>query len=76
MLIIFHKTTTELFIEVISELKKKGAECVILGYTEISLVINTDNSPFSILDSTRLLSKYAVKLAVIDDEMPDNECIK
>lgn len=73
---IFKEKTTELFIESIDELKKKGAECVILGCTEIPLIINSNNSPLPILDSTRLLSKYAVKLAITDTKIPRNGWIK
>ncbi|MEM8848347.1 MAG: amino acid racemase [Bacteroidota bacterium] len=73
---VFNTKTTELFIESINELKKKGAECVILGCTEIPLIVNSSNSPLPILDSTRLLSKYAVELAVKDIEMPKNGWIK
>lgn len=73
---VFNRKTTELFIEAISDLKKKGAECVILGCTEIPLIINSDNSPLPILDSTRLLSKYAVKIAISNVEIPDNGWIK
>ena len=74
--VFFNKKTTELFINAISDLKKKGAECVILGCTEIPLIINSNNSPLPILDSTRLLSKYAVKLAISTIQMPKNGWIK
>jgi aspartate racemase len=61
---IFAAPTTELFIRAISALKTRGAECVILGCTEIPLIINADNSSLPILDSTRLLAKYAVREAL------------
>jgi len=57
---IFDARTTGLFLQVINELKSRGAECVILGCTEIPLIVTTDNSPLPILDSTRLLARYAV----------------
>ena len=56
--------TTDMFLGAISELKGRGAECVILGCTEIPLIVTTDNSPLPILDSTRLLAKYAVREAL------------
>lgn len=59
----FKQETTQMFIEAIEVLKTQGAECVILGCTEIPLIINEENSPLPILDSTRLLAKYAVKKA-------------
>jgi aspartate racemase len=35
-----------------------------LGCTEIPLIITEENSPLPVLDSTRLLAKAAVQLAV------------
>ncbi|QTD38075.1 amino acid racemase [Polaribacter batillariae] len=67
---VFKRETTELFIKAINGLKQDGAECVVLGCTEIPLIINSNNSPLPILDSTRLLSKYAVKLALLNKEIP------
>ncbi len=65
---IFRAQTTELFLQAIDELKSQGAECVILGCTEIPLIVTTANSPLPALDSTRLLAKYAVRTAV--NELP------
>jgi len=73
---VFNTQTIELFIESINNLKKKGAECVILGCTEIPLIINPNNSPLPILDSTLLLSKYAVELAITDIKIPENGWIR
>lgn len=61
---IFNAQTTELFLQAIDDLKSKGAECVILGCTEIPLIVTSANSPLPILDSTRLLAKYAVREAL------------
>lgn len=61
---VFTTPTTELFIQAIASLKAQGAECVILGCTEIPLIISADNSPLPILDSTRLLAMYAVREAL------------
>lgn len=63
---IFTPETTQHFINAIEDLKAIGAECVILGCTEIPLIINETNSPLPVLDSTRLLAKYAVKEATSD----------
>ena len=41
---------------------------MILGCTEIPLIVTSDNSPLPILDSTRLLASYAVREAI--DERP------
>ena len=61
---IFKTQTTELFLAAIDDLRLKGAECVILGCTEIPLIISPENSSLPVLDSTRLLAKHAVAEAV------------
>ncbi len=66
----FLSSTTERFVQVIAELKTRGAECVILGCTEIPLIITQENSPLPVLDSTRLLARYAVSVAI--DPVPLN----
>jgi aspartate racemase len=63
---IFNDETTQRFVNAIEDLKARGAECVILGCTEIPLIINETNSPLPVLDSTRLLAKYAVNEATSD----------
>lgn len=65
---VFTAPTTDLFVRAIATLKARGADCVILGCTEIPLIISADNSPLPVLDSTRLLAKYAVREAL--DERP------
>ncbi len=62
--------TAGLFIAAIDDLKARGADCAILGCTEIPLVVTSANSPLPILDSTRLLAKYSVQQAL--DEHPLN----
>ena len=62
----FLPATTDMFVEAIRELRAEGADCVILGCTEIPLIIDSANSPLPILDSTRLLARHAVQLAASD----------
>jgi len=52
------------FIEVIRELREKGCDAVVLGCTEIPLLVTPDSSPLPTLDSTRLLARAAVRKAV------------
>lgn len=52
------------FKEIINELKNKGCDAVILGCTEIPLLVTQENSPLPILDSTRLLARAALKKAI------------
>lgn len=49
---------------VVNELKNKGCDAVILGCTEIPLLVTQENSPLPILDSTRLLARAALKKAI------------
>lgn len=60
----FGDETVMLFQRAIDELRDQGAQCVILGCTEIPLIINEDNSSLPVLDSTRLLARYAVDEAL------------
>lgn len=52
------------FQRVITRLKNEGCDAVILGCTEIPLIMNDANSPLPPLDSTRLLARAALKRAV------------
>jgi aspartate racemase len=63
---VFNQSTTDHFLQAIEDLKSRGAECVILGCTEIPLIVNPENSALPTLDSTRLLAKYAVLEAISD----------
>jgi len=67
---IFNKSTTDLFLKAIEDLKSRGAECVILGCTEIPLIVTPENSSLPTFDSTRLLAKYAVHEAISDRSLP------
>jgi aspartate racemase len=49
---------------VIRRMKDEGCDAVVLGCTEIPLIISNKNSPLPTLDSTRLLAWAALKLAV------------
>ena len=59
----FTKEALSYFKEVIDELKSKGCDAVVLGCTEIPLLVNQENSSLPILDSTRLLARAALKEA-------------
>ena len=49
---------------VIRRMKDEGCDAVILGCTEIPLLMNDANSPLPTLDSTRLLARAALRRAV------------
>lgn len=56
--------TVEYFQRVIEGLKQQRCDAVILGCTEIPLIINDANSPLPTLDSTRLLARAAIRKAI------------
>jgi aspartate racemase len=66
---IFKPASVASFQEVIRHLKDQACDAVVLGCTEIPLIINDDNSPLPTLDSTRLLARAALKRAVADEVM-------
>jgi aspartate racemase len=52
------------YVEVIRAFKDEGCDAVVLGCTEIPLLVAPESSPLPTLDSTRLLAKAAVRKAV------------
>jgi aspartate racemase len=52
------------FVEVIRSLKDEGCDAVVLGCTEIPLLVTPEASPLPALDSTRLLARAAVIKAI------------
>jgi aspartate racemase len=61
---------------VISRMKDAGCDAVILGCTEIPLIMNDSNSPLPTLDSTRLLAQAALRQAVQGAPVPDKSSRK
>jgi aspartate racemase len=52
------------FQRVITRMKSGGCDAVVLGCTEIPLLMNDANSPLPTLDSTRLLARAALRRAL------------
>jgi aspartate racemase len=52
------------FQQVIQEFKSYGCDAVVLGCTEIPLLVNDGNSPLPTLDSTRILARAALRHAL------------
>jgi aspartate racemase len=52
------------FQQVIARLKERGCDAVVLGCTEIPLIIDDSNSALPTLDSTRLLARAALRRAL------------
>jgi aspartate racemase len=61
---IFHERSRLFFNEVIERLKKRGCDAVVLGCTEIPLIVNPNDCPLPTLDSTRLLARAALRHAL------------
>ncbi|MCG8445664.1 MAG: amino acid racemase [Hyphomicrobiales bacterium] len=63
---IFKPESVTFFQKVIGRMKYEGCDAVVLGCTEIPLIMNYENSPLPTLDSTRLLARAALRRAVAD----------
>jgi len=61
---VFKPEAAAYFQQVIERLKAEGCDAVVLGCTEIPLLMNDENSPLPTLDSTRLLARAAVEHAM------------
>ena len=44
--------------------KERGCDAVVLGCTEIPLIVRPDDTPLPTLDSTRLLARAALRRAL------------
>jgi aspartate racemase len=56
--------------DIIRRLVKEGAEGIILGCTEIGLLINQEDSPVPLFDTTEIHAKAAVKYALENELHP------
>jgi aspartate racemase len=56
--------STAALLDVLDRLRQAGCDAVILGCTELPLVLHDGNSPLPTLDSTRLLARAALARAV------------
>jgi len=61
---IFSEKSRMYFNKVIQKLKEKGCQAVVLGCTEIPLLVDPNDCPLPPLDSTRLLARAAIKKAL------------
>jgi aspartate racemase len=60
---VFTDASVTTFQRVIGRMKDEGCDAVVLGCTEIPLIMNDGNSPLPTLDSTRLLARAALQNA-------------
>jgi aspartate racemase len=61
---VFKPSAVAEFQRVIGRMKEAGCDAVVLGCTEIPLIMSDENSPLPTLDSTRLLARAALRRAV------------
>jgi aspartate racemase len=61
---VFTDESRAYFTEVINWLKERGCDAVVLGCTEIPIIVTPESSPLPTLDSTRLLARAALKKAI------------
>ena len=66
----FKPASTARLLQVITRLKAEGCDAVVLGCTELPLVIDDSNSPLPTLDSTRLLARAALRRAAQGETPP------
>ena len=62
----FEESSKQYFIRVIEVLRERGCDAVILGCTEIPLLISENESPLPAIDSTRTLARAALAAATQD----------
>jgi aspartate racemase len=67
---VFKPEAVACFQRVIERMKGEGCDAVVLGCTEIPLIMNDSNSPLPTLDSTRLLARAALRRAVREATAP------
>jgi aspartate racemase len=61
---VFKPQAVAYFQQIIGRLRSEGCDAVVLGCTEIPLIVSDSNSPLPTLDSTRLLARAALRRAV------------
>ena len=63
---VFSEKSRQYFNGVVQKLKDGGCDAVVLGCTEIPLLVDPNDCPLPTLDSTRLLARAALKEALKD----------
>ena len=61
---VFREASRRYLNEVMDQLKARGCEAVVLGCTELPLIVRPADTPLPTLDSTRLLARAALRKAV------------
>ncbi len=61
------------YLQIIDALRKRGAEAVILGCTEIALLVRQEDTPVPLYDTTALHAEKAVDLATAEEAQARDE---
>lgn len=61
---VFREEARLQFNTIIADMKARGCDAVVLGCTEIPLLVRPDDCPLPILDSTRILARAALREAL------------
>ena len=61
---IFTKETKSKYLEIMDDLRKQGAEAIILGCTEIPMLIKREDTEMQLFDTTMIHATAAVKFAL------------
>jgi aspartate racemase len=67
---VFSRESRAAYVRVLARLAEQGCDAVVLGCTEIPLLVSPEDSPLPTLDSTRLLAVAAVDVALGAHAMP------
>jgi aspartate racemase len=70
---VFKPEAVAYFQRVIGRMKDEGCDAVVLGCTEIPLIMSDSSSPLPTLDSTRLLAQAALRRAVRGAAAPSRD---
>jgi aspartate racemase len=68
---VFTEESRDAYVRIIGKMAEEGCDSVALVCTEIPLLVSEDVSPLPVLDSTRLLARAAVAVALGDRPMPE-----
>jgi aspartate racemase len=55
------------YVEIMDDLVNRGAEAIILGCTEIGLLVQSEDCRVPVFDTTRIHAEAAVDLALADE---------
>lgn len=64
---VISEVSRQAYLEIISDLHKQGAQAVILGCTEIALLIDANDTRVALYDTTSIHAQAAVNMAIMQD---------